>query len=401
MSQAAANDPVFQRYTSLVASRHIEPDAAQLALVARLDKLLSELQQMRLSAKSSSLGWLFSRGGSQRPKPKGLYIHGKVGRGKSMLMDIFHDLAPTVPKRRVHFNEFMAEAHERIQEHRKAYERGQTSQADPIRPVGRDLARRARLLCFDEFAVTDIADAMILGRLFSVLFDQGTIVVATSNIAPGDLYRDGLNRQLFLPFIKILLEHCDVFELDAPVDFRLGKISSGNAYLSPVNNKARAAMETMWEQVADGTLGDNGSEVALLQVKGRKFAPQRSAGKAAWFSFDQLCRQPMGAQDFLAIAERFTIVFIENVPMMDYSQRNEVKRFILLVDTLYDNQVTTVISAAANPHALYTAGRGTEFFEFQRTASRLIEMQSREYLERGQQKALERLSENAEVHAKN
>jgi cell division protein ZapE len=401
MSQAAANDPVFQRYTSLVASRHIAPDEAQLALVARLDKLLSELQQKRLSAKSSSLGWLFSRGGSQRSDVRGLYIHGKVGRGKSMLMDIFHDLAPTVPKRRVHFNEFMAEAHERIREHRSAYERGQTSHADPIRPVGRDLARHARLLCFDEFAVSDIADAMILGRLFSVLFEQGTIVVATSNIAPGDLYKDGLNRQLFLPFIKILKEHCDVFELDAPVDFRLGKIASGNAYLSPVSNKTRAAMAAMWERVAAEKVGENVSEVAWMKVKGRKFAPLRSAGNAAWFSFEQLCRQPMGAQDYLAIAARFTVIFIENVPMMDYSQRNEVKRFILLVDTLYDNHVTTVISAAANPHALYTAGRGTEFFEFQRTASRLIEMQSREYLEHCREIASERLSENAEKQANN
>ncbi len=376
MSQAALSQTVSQRYSALVSAQKLETDPAQLALVDRLDRLLESIQQKQLSTKSSSLGWLFNRNSGRKAGFKGLYIHGKVGRGKSMLMDIFYELAPISPKRRVHFNEFMTDAHDRIHAHRKAFEKGETREEDPIKPVGRALAREARLLCFDEFTVTDIADAMILGRLFEVLFEQGTIIVATSNVEPQDLYHDGLNRQLFLPFIDLLLAHCDVFELDAPLDFRLGKITSGKAYLSPVNAKTRASMEAMWEGISAGHM----EEEVVLKVKGRKFSPQRAAGKAAWFSFDQLCRQPLGANDYLAIAERFSVVFIENVPMMDYGQRNEAKRFILLIDTLYDNHITTVVLAAANPHVLYTAGRGTESFEFQRTASRLIEMQSKDYL---------------------
>ncbi|MGI9400357.1 MAG: cell division protein ZapE [Rhizobiaceae bacterium] len=376
MSQAALSHTVFHQYSALVSAQKLETDPAQLALVERLDRLLENIQQKQLSTKSSSLGWLFSKKSGRKNNFKGLYIHGKVGRGKSMLMDIFYDLAPISPKRRVHFNEFMSEAHERIHAHRKAFERGETREEDPIRPVGRDLAREARLLCFDEFTVTDIADAMILGRLFEVLFEQGTIVVATSNVEPEELYHDGLNRQLFLPFIDLLLQHCDVFELDAQLDFRLGKISDGKAYLSPINAKSKASMEAMWDSLS---AGHNGEKV-VLKVKGRTISPQRAAGKAAWFTFDQLCRKPLGASDYLAIVERFSVVFIENVPMMDYAQRNEAKRFILLIDTLYDNHVMTVISAEANPHVLYTAGRGTESFEFQRTASRLIEMQSKEYL---------------------
>lgn len=376
MSQAALSNTVFNQYCALVSAEKLETDPAQLALVEHLDKLLENIQRKQLSTKSSSLGWLFNKNSGRKANFKGLYIHGKVGRGKSMLMDIFHELAPISPKRRVHFNEFMAEAHERIHAHRKAFENGEANEEDPIKPVGRDLAREARLLCFDEFTVTDIADAMILGRLFQVLFEQGTIVVATSNVEPDDLYLEGLNRQLFLPFIDLLLQHCDVFELDAPLDFRLGKITDGKAYLSPINAKSRASMEAMWDGLSAGHAGDK----VVLKVKGRTFSPQRAAGKAAWFSFDQLCRQPLGANDYLAIVERFSVVFIENVPMMDYAQRNEAKRFILLIDTLYDSHITTVVSAAANPHVLYTAGRGTESFEFQRTASRLIEMQSKEYL---------------------
>jgi cell division protein ZapE len=326
------------------------------------------------------LGWLFSKKDTNH-LPSGLYIHGKVGRGKSMLMDIFYDLAPD-NKRRAHFNEFMADAHDRIHRQRSAYERGETKEADPIRPVGRELAREAKLLCFDEFAVTDIADAMILGRLFQVLFEKGVVVVATSNLVPDELYRDGLNRPLFEPFIDMLKHNCEIFELDAAEDFRLGSVDRGQAYLSPLNDTNREAMEKIWSKLAEGK--SESSE--LLDIKGRKLTVGRVAGDAAWFSFGELCEEPRGARDFLAIANRFDTVFIENVPMMDYSKRNEAKRFILLIDTLYDNCIRTVISAAANPHALYSAGSGTEAFEFQRTASRLIEMQSESY----QEKYLER-----------
>ena len=371
--------PVTQAYGSLVASGAIEEDEAQRSLARRLDRLIEELEGARLASKSSSLGWLFGRRKPQQPV-KGLYIHGSVGRGKSMLMDLFYRHANIRQKRRVHFNDFMAQAHERIAAHRRAYAAGETRIADPVRPVAIAIAAEARLLCFDEFSVTDIADAMLLGRLFSVLFEEGTTVVATSNVVPDELYRDGLNRSLFLPFIETLKRHCEVFELDARTDFRLEKVSRGQAWLSPDGTRARKIMESLWEEVA----GSRPADERPIEVKGRSFRPLRAAGDAAWFSFDQLCREPRGALDYLAIVRRFGTVFIEGVPIMPASMRNEAKRFILLVDTLYDNVTRTVISAEANPHALYLGSSGTEAFEFQRTSSRLMEMQSREYLERAQ-----------------
>lgn len=374
MKQTSTPNNVQRIYSGLVADEKLEADPAQRALAARLDQLLGALEQRRLSSKKSALGWLF---GSERSgKLKGLYIHGKVGRGKSMLMDIFFDLAPGESKRRTHFNEFMADVHDRINEQRQAFGRGETKEADPIRPVGLMLARQAMLLCFDEFAVTDIADAMILGRLFQVLFEKGVIVVATSNVMPDKLYHNGLNRQLFAPFIDMLKTSCDVFELDTAEDFRLAKIERGQAFLSPLNKATKTTMETIWRKLcADASpVGED-----TLHVKGRQFHVRRFCAGSVWFTFDELCNEPRGARDFLEIAKRFDTVFIENVPIMNRSMRNQAKRFILLVDTLYDRRVRTVISAEANPHALYAAGSGTEAFEFQRTASRLIEMQSKSY----------------------
>jgi cell division protein ZapE len=210
------------------------------------------------------------------------------------------------------------------------------------------------------------------------MFDQGTVVVATSNVAPDDLYRDGLNRQLFLPFIDMLKAHCDVFRLDARTDYRLEKIGRGEAYLSPIGEKTASVMRHVWDRLTRGAE----KRQAVLTVKGRSFSPRLAAGRCAWFTFDQLCREPRGASDYLAIVREFDTVFIEGVPMMGVSMRNEAKRFITLIDTLYDHDARTVISAEANPHALYQGTTGTESFEFQRTASRLIEMQSEEYLNR-------------------
>lgn len=374
--QADPPSSVADAYGALVAAGKIESDPAQQRLVIRLDALLAGLSGQRAARKSSALGWLLS---SRRKKdgPQGIYIHGSVGRGKSMLMDIFFKLAPQ-PKRRCHFNEFMDDAHERIARQRKDFAAGKTREADPIKPVGRALAHEASLLCFDEFSITDIADAMIIGRLFAVMFDQGTVVVATSNVAPDDLYRDGLNRQLFLPFIDMLKAHCDVFRLDARTDYRLEKIGRGEAYLSPSGEKTASVMRHVWDRLTRGAE----KRQAVLTVKGRSFSPRLAAGRCAWFTFDQLCREPRGASDYLAIVREFDTVFIEGVPMMGVSMRNEAKRFITLIDTLYDHDARTVISAEANPHALYQGTTGTESFEFQRTASRLIEMQSEEYLNR-------------------
>jgi cell division protein ZapE len=369
-----ASSSVAEAYSRLVAEGAIEDDREQRKLVARLDLLLTLLSRDQVSQKSSALGWLFNKR-KRADGPDGLYIHGSVGRGKSMLMDLFFDRAPG-SKRRVHFHEFMADAHERIARQRKDFAEGVTRERDPIKPVGRALAHEARLLCFDEFSITDIADAMIIGRLFAVLFQHGVTVVATSNVAPDDLYRDGLNRQLFLPFIDMLKANCEVFELDARADFRLEKIARGEAYLSPLGPRAEATMQRVWERLT----ANLEPCTAVLTVKGRQFSPKAAAGSCAWFTFDQLCREARGASDYLAIVHRFDTVLIEGVPMMDGTMRNEARRFVALVDTLYDQNTRAVFSAQANPHALYQGTSGNEAFEFRRTASRLIEMQSEEYL---------------------
>ena len=369
---------IRQAYDRLVAEQRVEHDIAQIELADRLDVLAEAMQGRELSRKSSSLGWLFNRKRNRQGNLKGLYIHGKVGRGKSMMMDLFFSIVQTRSKRRAHFNEFMQDVHSRIHAHRQAYQRGETREEDPIGPVASQIADQASLLCFDEFTVTDITDAMILGRLFTALFDKGCVLVATSNIEPDGLYRDGLNRQLFMPFIELLKQRVDVFELDARTDFRLEKLGDGKSYLSPLGPKAEAGMAALWKMVADG----RESGRVELSLKGRKLCIDKTAETAAWLGFDQLCVEARGAEDYLALAARFDTLFIHGVPMMDQSMRNQAKRFILLVDTLYDSQTRVILSAAANPHALYQGTSGHEVFEFQRTASRLIEMQSSQYLAR-------------------
>lgn len=365
-------------YSALVLSGQIREDLAQRVLVARLDRLIDEIAAKNRLLKSSSLGWLLNKRSTQTGRHEGVYIHGGVGRGKSMLMDMFFALAPLERKRRTHFNDFMADAHARISQHRKAFAAGMTHEADPIRPVGTAMAKEARLLCFDEFSITDIADAMIIGRLFSVLFAEGVVVVATSNVAPDDLYRDGINRQVFLPFISLVKQHCDVVRLEADADFRLEKLSRGDAYLSPLGPRADAKLKAVWKSVSNG----RPDEAVELNLKGRRLSPAHAVGGAAWFTFGQLCAEPRAAADYLAIARRFNTVLVEGVPMMGSQMRNEAKRFILLVDTLYDQGLRAFFSAEANPHALYQGSNGTVAFEFRRTASRLIEMQSAEYLAR-------------------
>ena len=378
MKASETTQNVSQAYAALVLAGDIEDDPAQKALVTRLDRLLADLAGLRQSQKSSALGWLFNRDRKARQGPQGLYLHGGVGRGKSMLMDLLFELAPVAQKRRVHFNDFMVDVHERIARQRSEFAVGKTTEADPIKPVGRALAQEAKLLCFDEFSISDIADAMIIGRLFAVMFQQGTIVVATSNVAPDELYHDGLNRQLFLPFIAMLNAHCQVYALDARTDFRLEKTESGEAYLSPLGPKADAMLQRSWDRISSGLEG----QPAELGMKGRKLIPKKVARRAAWFKFDQLCCEARAAGDYLAIARRFDTLVIEAVPMMGNEMRNEAKRFVILVDILYDKSIRTVFSAEANPHALYQGTSRVAAIEFQRTASRLVEMQSKDYLAR-------------------
>ncbi|TIT07803.1 MAG: cell division protein ZapE [Mesorhizobium sp.] len=368
---------VRQRYDHLVQSGAVERDPAQEHIVAALDRLIDEISAKRLAQKSSALGWLFAAKRQPREPVKGLYIHGSVGRGKTMLMDMFFELLPVRRKRRVHFNDFMADVQDRIQKHRQARKEGTVREDDPIPPVARALADEAWVLCFDEFSVTDIADAMILSRLFSALFADGVVLVATSNVAPENLYRDGLNRQLFLPFISLLERNAHVMTLDADKDYRQEKLNRQPVYVTPDDAAAERALDEAWQAM---THGQPTAEV-MLTLKGRQLVVPRAAGDAARFSFADLCEKPLGARDYLAIAGRFSTVFIDHVPVLGEGKRNEAKRFILLIDTLYDHHMRLVMSAVAPPEGLYTAKRGTEVFEFERTASRLVEMQSRDWLE--------------------
>ncbi|HEY2426883.1 MAG TPA: cell division protein ZapE [Pseudolabrys sp.] len=364
------------RYAALVAAGKIEADSGQAILARQLTALERRIDQHRLARKSSALGWLFGKREQAGVPLKGLYVYGEVGRGKTMLMDLFFETSAVVRKRRVHFHEFMAEVHERVHVYRQELKNGETSELDPIQRTSAAIAEESWLLCFDEFHVTDIADAMILGRLFTRLFELGVVMVATSNLAPSDLYKDGLNRALFLPFIALLERQCEVVRLEARIDFRLEKLTGVPTWYVPDDAKADAALDEAWRRLAGGHAGAPHE----LMVKGHAVRIPKAAMGVARFSFSDLCEQPLAAIDYLRIAHEFHTVILDHIPVMDYARRNEAKRFIILIDTLYDNSVKLLASAQAQPDELYTAAEGYEANEFKRTASRLIEMRSQAYL---------------------
>lgn len=386
-------------YDKRLASGSLRPDAAQAAVVAKLDALSLALAAKRREAAGG--GFFRNVFGAKKPDyraVRGLYLYGKVGRGKTMLMDLFYAALPAGDKKRVHFNDFMADVQNRLAAYRR-----QASAAAPVGiflQVAADLAAEAHILCFDEFAVTDIADAMILSRLFQALFARGVVLVATSNVAPEDLYKNGLNRALFLPFIRFLPEKAEICNLDAPIDYRLsqGADAPFPAYLTPADAKAKAALSAFWLELT----GQSGGEKQQIKLRGRQItvpcaAPvkpdspfyQPKANRAAKlclaarFDFADIDGQSLAAADYAALAEHYSLFCLENVPQFSEENRNQAKRFILFIDTLYDKTALLCLSAAAPAAELY-AGKAeiAEKFEFDRTASRLTEMQGQAYLRR-------------------
>ncbi len=348
------------QYRASVARGELKPDPAQENAVRRLDAVARALGQKR--------GFSLFR----KAPPKGLYIWGDVGRGKTLLMDFFFEEVPVAKKHRAHFNRFMVDVHARIHA-----ERQKPGTADPIVPVAKALADEAQLLCFDEFQVTDVADAMILGRLFDRFFVEGVTIVATSNTPQDRLYEGGLNRQLFLPFIAEIRQRLEVVELNGPTDYRLQRLSGLAVYLTPLGPAADAGMDAAWSRLTDGKAG----KPCSLAVLGRQVAVPRAARGVARFDFADLCARPLAAADYLAVAQEFHTLLLDHIPVLTAEMRNEARRFTLLIDTLYDEGVKLVCSAAAPPEALYPQGYGAE--AFRRTASRLAEMQSDDYLRRG------------------
>jgi cell division protein ZapE len=361
-------------YHALVASGAIEADRAQALAAdafAAMEERLSSYKPLR---KQSLLGRLFAD--KDEPPPRGLYVHGEVGRGKTMLMDMFFQQCAIEHKRRAHFHEFMAEVHERIYGYRQDIARGEIADGDVIALTANAIFDQAWLLCFDEFHVTDIADAMILGRLFTKLFELGTVVVATSNVAPDDLYKGGLNRALFLPFIAQIADHMDVLRLDARTDFRLEKLVGVKMWLVPAGDPADAALDQAWRKMT----GNAPCKARDIAIKGRVLRVPCSSHGVARFTFADLCEKPLAASDYLRLARDYHTILVDHVPVMDYAERNAAKRFISLIDTLYDNAVKLMASAEADPLSLYLATEGNEANEFKRTSSRLIEMSSESYL---------------------
>ena len=353
---------VLSGYEQRLTAGEITPDAAQAALAVRLDALAAELSAAPQNG--SLLSRMFSK---PEPAVRGLYVWGSVGRGKTMLMDLFFEEVTLAPKRRAHFHEFMADVHDRIGAARDEVP------GDPIPHVAKSIAKEAKLLCFDELHVTDIADAMILGRLFGALFPT-TTVVATSNAHPTDLYRNGLNRQLFLPFIDMISDHMEVVELKAGKDFRLDKLSGEQLYFYPADGRAKAALDGHWDRLT----GKHPGKPQILEVKGRKLVVPLASVGVARFSFEELCDRPLGPNDYLHIAHAFHTVIIDDIPVLTPERRDVARRFINLVDALYDSRICLIASAAADPDNLYRAGDGSDLF--QRTASRLTEMRSEAYL---------------------
>ena len=350
-------------YDRMTHAGDLRQDAAQRALLPELDRIRAALED-RAGRRKGLLGGLF---GKAPDAVRGLYLWGGVGRGKSMLMDLFHAGVAIDAKRRVHFHAFMQEVQAALHAARK------TGVDDTIRPVAEEIAAKLRLLCFDEMQITDIADAMIVGRLFQMLFDRGVTVVTTSNRAPDDLYKDGLNRPLFLPFIALLKDRMEVREIESETDYRQHRLQGAQVYFAPADRTAKEALGRIWSELTGG-----GADAALrLTVKGREVVIEDYHAGVARASFWDLCGRPLGPADYLALAGAVRVLILEDIPHLSSENYNQAKRFVTLIDALYEAKVRLVCSAADEPERLYMEGEGS--FEFERTASRLREMQAADW----------------------
>jgi cell division protein ZapE len=357
---------VLSAYEALIAGGELRPDPEQAAAAARLDSLAHELEHPRTTG-------LFRK---KAVPARGLYLWGDVGRGKSMLMDLFYAHVAIERKRRVHFGEFMLEVHGRIAVERRK------ELGDPILPVAAALAQEAQLLAFDEMMVTNSPDAMILSRLFTALIEAGVTVVTTSNRAPSDLYRNGLNREHFLPFIALIEERLDVAALNGPVDYRRDRLGQQDTWLVPNGPEATAQLSAAFFRLTDYPPEDRAHVPSEeMMVQGRALHVPKSLKGVAVFSFKRLCAEARGSADYLAIARRFHTIILVGVPVLGPENRNEAARFVSLIDALYEHKVKLLAAADAEPDQLYPTGDGR--FEFQRTVSRLEEMRSEEYLGEG------------------
>lgn len=344
-------------YAEKVRSGELKSDVGQIAVLDRLELLAAQLNGSNGNG-GGLLARMFGRSGDP---PRSLYIYGEVGRGKTMLMDLFLSAVSIPQKRRIHFHAFMQEVHRR---------RAKTTSANVIQEIAREVAEGARLLCLDEMQVTDIADAMILGRLFEALLAAGTIIVTTSNLPPDGLYKDGLNRNLFLPAIALMQERFDVISLGSDKDYRLGRLKGRETFITPLGSKSEARLQSIWQDLTETEKG-----VPMeLTVLGRTLHVPEAAHGCARFSFKELCEAPLGPADYLALAENFQTLFVTGIPALKASQRNEARRFVLLIDTLYDARRRLVATSAKDADAIYP--KGDHRFEFGRTVSRLREMQS-------------------------
>lgn len=361
-------------------------DSAQAMAVEKLQSLHNALMNYRPS--TGEVGWLarfglrprtpqhlqWNAGDCTTLQPKqGLYIYGEVGRGKSMLMDLFFETAPVAAKRRVHFHEFMRDVHDNIHQWRQSAD-AKGKDSDPIPRLAAAIAAEAWLLCFDELQVSDIGDAMILGRLFQNLFDLGVVIVITSNRPPNDLYKDGLQRERFLPFIAAIKTRLDILGLNSQHDYRLGRKKGIEVYYSPLGDQSEAQLTRCFDRLTGG----QPPTTDTIVVHGRAWQVPKSADGVAWFDFADLCQTAMGASDYLELATQYHTVLLSNVPTLSPANRDAAKRFVTLIDALYEHKTTFLCSAESPPQTLYPTGDGS--FEFQRTVSRLMEMQSQDYL---------------------